>query len=203
MMWLPIIVGLVAIQRLTELVIAQHNTKRLIAMGGYEVGERHYPLFILLHASWLLALLIGAPWRREPNWQLIGVFVILQMLRIWVIATLGPYWTTRIITLKDAPLVRDGPYRFVRHPNYWIVTAEIAVLPLAFGAWSVALVWSILNALLLRHRIGVEERALVTRDRRGAHAELQNFRARGIHARNANNTTAQPQELITQEKNER
>jgi len=163
MMWLPIVVGLVAIRRLAELVVAQRNTKRLLEIGAHEVGAGHYPLFILLHASWLAALLIALPWEREPNWPLIGAFVILQMLRVWVIATLGPYWTTRIITLDDAPLVGGGPYRFVRHPNYWIVAAEIAVLPLAFGAWIVALIWSALNVLLLRHRISVEEHALVAR----------------------------------------
>jgi methyltransferase len=160
MMWLPLIVGLVAIQRLAELAIAQRNTKRLLAIGAREVGAAHYPLFILLHASWLIALLVAVPWRSEPDWLLIGVFVILQALRVWVIRTLGPYWTTRIITLEDAPLIRRGPYRFVRHPNYWIVAAEIAVLPLAFGAWSIALVWTVLNALLLRYRISVEESAL-------------------------------------------
>ena len=162
-MWLPIIVGLIALQRLAELVLAQRNTKRLLAIGAHEVGASHYPLFILLHASWLAALLIAAPWQREPNWPLIGVFVILQVLRVWVIATLGPYWTTRIITLDDAPLVDGGPYRFVRHPNYWIVVGEIAVLPLAFGAWAIALVWTVLNAFLLRHRISVEEQALAVR----------------------------------------
>lgn len=175
-MWLPIIVGLVAIQRLAELAIAQRNTKRLLSIGGHEVGARHYPLFILLHASWLAALLIAAPWRAEPNWWLIGVFVILQMLRIWVIITLGPYWTTRIITLEGAPLVRSGPYRFVRHPNYWIVSAEIAVLPLAFGAWGVGFVWSILNALLLYHRINVEESALLARSPSGTQVKLQGSR---------------------------
>lgn len=198
MMWLPIIVGLVAIQRLAELVVAQRNTKRLLSRGGFEVGARHYPLFILLHASWLVALLIATPWRREPNWPLIGVFVILQMLRIWVIATLGPYWTTRIITLKDAPLVGGGPYRFVRHPNYWIVTAEIAVLPLAFGAWGVALLWSIMNAILLAHRISVEERALIARTSdeggapRGTQIKVQGSRSGGIHARDPYDTARSP-----------
>ena len=163
MMWLPLIVGLVALQRLAELFIAQRNTGRLLEMGAQEVGAGHYPLFILLHASWLAALLVAVPWQTEPNWPLIGVFVVLQALRVWVITTLGAYWTTRIITLENAPLIRRGLYRFVRHPNYWIVACEVAVLPLAFGAWAIALVWTILNALLLRHRVHVEERALLAR----------------------------------------
>ncbi len=96
-------------------------------------------------------------------WPLLAVFALLQAARLWVIASLGRYWTTRIITLPGAPIVRRGPYRWLRHPNYAIVAAEIAVLPLAFGAWPIAVVFSGLNALLLRHRIRLEEQALAPR----------------------------------------
>ncbi|MFN3524242.1 MAG: isoprenylcysteine carboxyl methyltransferase family protein [Phenylobacterium sp.] len=157
------VLALVVVQRLGELVLARRNTRRLLARGAREVGAAHYPLFILLHGSWLVAIAAATPLAREPSWALLAVYAALQALRVWVIAALGPYWTTRIISLDGAPLVRRGPYRWVRHPNYWIVTAEIAVLPLAFGDWLVALVWSVLNALLLRHRIGVESRALAAR----------------------------------------
>jgi methyltransferase len=157
------ILGLVVIQRLVELVVASRNTARLLARGGREVGAAHYPLFILLHASWLVAIALTTPLDRQPNWALIGVFALLQCARIWVVTTLGPYWTTRVITLDDAPLVRRGPFRFVRHPNYWVVCGEIAVLPLAFGDWQVALIWTLLNAMLLTHRIRVETEALSPR----------------------------------------
>jgi len=90
---------------------------------------------------------------------------VLQGLRVWVLATLGRYWTTRIITLPGAPLVRRGPYRWLRHPNYVVVAGEIAVLPLAFGAWQIAVVFSLANALVLWIRIRSEERALATRPR--------------------------------------
>lgn len=160
MSWLYLVLALVALQRLGELALAQRNTKRLLAGGAHEVGRAHYPLFIALHASWLAAIALTVPAGREPIWVLIGVFVILQAMRVWVISTLGRYWTTRIITLDEAPLIDGGPYRFVRHPNYWIVVGEIAVLPLAFGDWPVALVWSVLNGLLLRHRIRIENQAL-------------------------------------------
>jgi methyltransferase len=163
MSWLALVLGLVALQRAAELVLAQRNTKRLLARGAREVGAEHYPLFILLHASWLAAIALTTPWTREPIWPLLGVFATLQLMRLWVIASLGPYWTTRIITLDRAPLVRRGPYRFLRHPNYWVVAAEIAVLPLALGAWPVALAWTILNALLLRLRIRAEDAALQAR----------------------------------------
>jgi methyltransferase len=162
------ILALVAAQRLVELMVAASNTRRLLARGAREVGRAHYPLFVLLHASWLVAIVLTTPLDRQPYWWLIGVFIVLQLLRVWVVATLGPYWTTRIITLHAAPIVRGGPFRFVRHPNYWVVVGEIAVLPLAFGNWPVALIWTLLNALLLRHRIRVEMGALSNREARAA-----------------------------------
>jgi methyltransferase len=153
----------VVVQRLTELVWSARNTRRLLARGAQEVGARHYPLFVLLHGSWLIALALTVPSDAQPHWPLLGVFVLLQLLRLWVVATLGPYWTTRIITLANAPLVRHGPFRWLKHPNYAVVVGEIAVLPLAFGAWQIALAGSLLNALLLWHRIRVEEAALQSR----------------------------------------
>lgn len=155
--------GLVALQRLAELAIAARNTRRLLSRGGREIGASHYPLFVVLHASWLAAILLTVPRSTEPSWGLLAIFAVLQVLRLWVMASLGSFWTTRIITLDGAPLVRRGAYRWMRHPNYWIVVGEIALLPLAFGAWHVALIWSVLNALLLRHRIRLENAALGAR----------------------------------------
>ena len=157
------IVALVALQRLGELILANRNTARLLARGGREVGAGHYPIMVLLHISWLAAIVVLTPLGTWPNWWLIGMFAVLQALRVWVIATLGPYWTTRVITLDGAPLVSGGPFRYVRHPNYWIVAGEIALLPAAFGQWPIALVWSVLNGLLLRHRIAVESAAIAPR----------------------------------------
>lgn len=158
-----IVLGLVAAQRLAELAYAQRNTRNLLARGAVEIGRGHYPLFILLHGSWLIAIAVLVPAAAAPSWPLLVLFALLQAGRVWVIATLGPYWTTRIITLPSAPLVARGPFRFVRHPNYWVVTGEIAVLPLAFGAWRLALAFSVLNALLLAWRIRVENAALAGR----------------------------------------
>lgn len=157
------IVALVALQRLGELVYARRNTRRLLAEGAVEVGAGHYPLFILLHGAWLLALLLAVPEDAPLHWPLIGLFAALLAARVWTIASLGKYWTTRIITLPGAPLVKRGPYRFLHHPNYLVVIAEIAILPLAFGAWEIALVFSLMNLLLLRHRVRVEEAALSDR----------------------------------------
>jgi methyltransferase len=158
-----IVVGLVALQRLAELVYAERNTAALKRDGAIEVGRAHYPLIVILHATWLAAIAALAGPQTPINWYLLAAFVVLQGSRVWVLATLGPFWTTRIITKVGAPLVRRGPYRYVRHPNYLIVAGEIAVLPLAFGEIGVAVVFTILNGLVLALRIRQEDLALAPR----------------------------------------
>lgn len=158
-----IILALVLLQRLLELMLARRNTERLLAQGGVEHGAEHYPYLVLLHAGWLAALAYFVPEGATVNWAWLALFIVLQAGRLWVIASLGPYWTTRIITVPGVPLVRRGPYRYMRHPNYAIVVAEIAVLPLVFGLWWIALVFSALNALVLRQRIADEDQALAQR----------------------------------------
>jgi methyltransferase len=160
-----IVVTLVALQRLGELTYAARNTRRLKQRGAVEHGSRHYPLLIALHAGWLIAIVVFVPAEAAINWLPLGLFILLQAARLWIVATLGAYWTTRIISLPDAPLVRRGPYRLARHPNYLVVIGEIALLPLVFGAWQVAVVFSILNLALLAWRRRVEDEALA--DRRG------------------------------------
>jgi len=154
-----IILALVTAQRLIELVIARNHTRRLLARGAQEVGAGHYPLIVALHAAWLASLWLLA-WDRSPYWPLIGLFIVLQALRLWVLATLGERWTTRIIILPGAPLVTSGPFRWIRHPNYAVVVAEIAVLPLAFGLVWLAVIFTLLNAAVLAIRIKAESRAL-------------------------------------------
>lgn len=158
-----IVLALVAAERLAELVLARRNTARLLARGGIEHGRGHYPLIVALHAAWLAAMALLIPADTPPDWRWLGLFVILQGARVWVLASLGPYWTTRVISVPDAPLVRRGPYRFMAHPNYLVVVLEIALLPLAFGAWRIALAFSLLNGALLWHRLRVETSALAQR----------------------------------------
>lgn len=157
------ILALVAIQRLLELVLARRNTKRLIVQGAQEVGAAHYPLIVVVHAGWFIALFVLAPSVTQINWWMLGVFGLLQCGRVWVLTSLGPYWTTRIITLPGAPLVRRGPYRWFRHPNYIIVTGEIILLPLAFGHSMVALMFAVLNSIVLICRIRIENKSLEDR----------------------------------------
>lgn len=158
-----LILGLVTLQRLGELVLSKRNTDRLRARGAHEVAPGHYPLIVLLHAAWLVGLWYLAVWRAPDtavSWPWVAVFVILQALRIWVIATLGSRWTTRIIVLPGAPLVTNGPYRFMAHPNYCIVAGEILVLPLVFDLVWYGIVFSVLNAGVLWIRIRAEQAAL-------------------------------------------
>jgi len=150
----------VALQRLGELALSRRNQKRLIAQGGHEIGAGHYPLVVALHAAWLSALFFLIPRDAPVFWIILGLYLILQGFRVWVIASLWPYWTTRIITLPGARPSRRGPYRWMRHPNYLIVAAEIALLPLAFGAWEISFVFSLVNGGLIAWRIRIENRVL-------------------------------------------
>ena len=153
------ILAFVTAQRLIELPVARANTARLLAAGAYEAAPSHYPLIVAVHAAWL-----GALWWLAPgapiNLALLGLFVLVEVARVWVLRTLGPRWTTRIIVMPGERLVARGPYRFVRHPNSVVVAAEIALLPLVFGLWQVALLFTILNALILAVRIRAEDAAL-------------------------------------------
>ncbi|HYC95534.1 MAG TPA: isoprenylcysteine carboxylmethyltransferase family protein [Sphingomicrobium sp.] len=160
MIWPGIaVLAFITLQRLAELALSQRNKRRLLARGAYEVASGHYPFMVLLHGSWLAVLWFLGP---GPPIEIIPLilFALLQLGRIWVIATLGERWTTRIIVLPGAPLVKTGPYRWFNHPNYLIVIGEFAVLPLVFGLPMVAIVFSVLNGLLLWVRIRDENKAL-------------------------------------------
>jgi methyltransferase len=155
-----LLLALVTAERLAELWLARRNTAALLAKGAFEVAPGHYPLIVLLHTLWLLGLwLIG--WAHPLNRSWLVVFLALQVLRAWVLLTLGRRWTTRIIVLPDAPLVAHGPYRLLSHPNYVVVICEIAVLPLCLGLPWHALVFSAANAGILAIRIRAENAALV------------------------------------------
>jgi len=160
------LLAFVTLQRLSELVIARRNTRALLAAGGHEIGAGHYPVVVLLHGSWLLAL--WAAWlmglAQLQSWAAV-LYVLVQPLRFWTMVSLGRYWTTRVIVVRDAPLVRTGPYRFLRHPNYLVVVMEIALLPLALGLWPLAVIFSLLNAAMLRHRLAVEGDSLRQREK--------------------------------------
>ena len=159
------VIVLVAVQRLVELRVSRRHERRLRARGAVEHGTAHWPYMVTLHAAFLLAC-VAEPWlldRPPVPWLAVGAGAVLALalaLRVWTLATLGERWTARVLVLPGAPLVARGPYRYLRHPHYAAVVLEVAALPLLHGAWLTSLVFSALNAVVLRVRIRVEERAL-------------------------------------------
>jgi methyltransferase len=153
------ILALVTLQRVGELWLSQRNTRRLLAKGAVEHGRSHYKWIVAVHVAWLAALWVLTP-GRPVSLPWLVVYLLVQVARVWVLATLGSRWTTRIITVPGETLVKRGPYRLVDHPNYLVVAAEIAVLPLVFGFWDLAIVFTMLNAAVLFIRIREENKAL-------------------------------------------
>lgn len=164
--WFSCWFAVTAMQRLLELRLAQRNAELLRKEGGYEVGADHYRTIVLLHFCFFSALLLEFGLRRPPLalWMLgpLAIFLLLQVVRAWCIHSLGKYWNTRIIVIPGMTLVRKGPYRFLKHPNYVVVTLELLFFPLMFGCFATALLFPLLNVLVLRKRIAVEEQALRT-----------------------------------------
>ena len=154
-----IILTLVTLQRLSELVIARRNTAGLLAKGAVEHGASHYPVMVLLHASWLTGLWWFG-WNATIIWPFMLVYVAIQAFRVWILATLGARWTTRILTVPNETLVAQGPFKYVRHPNYLLVLFEVPLLPLAFGLPWFALLYGVLNIAMLAWRIRIEDAAL-------------------------------------------
>jgi methyltransferase len=154
-----VVLGFVTAERVAELILANRNTARLLKRGAREMASAHYPAIVALHAAWLAGLWLLA-WDRpiRPAWLML--FGVVQILRFWVLITLRERWTTRIIVLPGAPLVKTGPYRFLNHPNYVVVVAEIAILPLVFDLPWYALAFSLLNAFVLTIRVTAENAAL-------------------------------------------
>ena len=160
-----VLLGAVAFQRVLELVISRRNVRTAFARGGFEVGQRHYGVMMFFHTAFLLSCAAEAIWLHRPfpgaaGFAAFAGVLLAQALRYWAIATLGWRWNTRVIVVPGEPPVTSGPYRFVRHPNYLAVIAEILLLPLVHGAWVTALAFSVGNAVLLQVRIRSEEEAL-------------------------------------------
>ena len=157
------ILAFVIIQRFIELRIAKRNEKAMLAKGAYEVGASHYKYMILLHTSFFISFLVEVAFIKSsftPYYAFLAIFIVLQLLRVWCLASLGTFWNTKIIILPGANVVVKGPYAFIRHPNYLIVCLEIAVLPLMFQAYVTAILFTILNLIMLSVRIPMEEKAL-------------------------------------------
>ncbi|MEN1969394.1 isoprenylcysteine carboxylmethyltransferase family protein [Lentibacillus sp. N15] len=162
-LWMGILVGAIICQRFVELYIAKRNEKWMIERGGIEQGKKHYKWFIMLHVLFFLAVIVEAtanPAERQLNYFLFAVFIATQIGRVWCIHTLGKFWNTKIIVLPRVALIKKGPYKYMKHPNYLIVLIELFVIPLLLGAYFSAILFPMLHLGLLRLRIPREERAL-------------------------------------------
>ncbi|WP_328585878.1 isoprenylcysteine carboxyl methyltransferase family protein [Rossellomorea aquimaris] len=153
-----------ALQRVVELIIARKNEEWMKKRGAKEYGQNHYRAMVIIHTAFFVSLLLEAGFFHSgihPLWEyLLAGFLLTQAGRIWVISSLGKYWNTKIIVLPDTEVVATGPYKFFRHPNYLIVTVELAIIPLLFNAYWTLIIFAVLNQLILLTRIPVEEEAL-------------------------------------------
>ncbi len=163
-MWMWVLILFIIFQRLFEMKIAKRNERWMLARGGIKVGEAHYKWFLMLHTLFFISIMLEAGLYREEtfslNMILLAVFISAQLARIWCIASLGRFWNTKIIVLPRVALIRKGPYKYVKHPNYIIVAIELFIIPLLFGAYLTAILFPLLHLLLLKIRIPLEERAL-------------------------------------------
>jgi len=162
-----VVVVLVGLERLAELVVSKRNAAWSLSRGGVETGQGHYPVMVVLHTGFLVAMLVEAVVRRPVvpaalAWSMLAVVVAAQALRWWCIATLGRRWNTRVIVVPGLAPVRSGPYRWLSHPNYVAVVAEGVALPLVHASWVTALVFTVANAALLAVRLRTENAALAT-----------------------------------------
>lgn len=160
-----VLVALVGLERLAELVVSKRNAAWSFARGGREFGREHYPAMVVLHSALLAGCLAEVALADRPfvaalGWPMLAVVLLSQGLRWWCITTLGQQWNTRVIIVPGLTLVRRGPYRWLRHPNYVAVVAEGAALPLVHSAWLTALIFTLLNGVVLKVRIASEESAL-------------------------------------------
>ena len=166
LLWYLLVLVVIVI-RFFELNVAKRNRAWAMERGGVETGAEHYPVMVALHTALFLGCLLEVPLADRPfllwlGWPMLALLVGAHVLRWWCIRTLGPQWNTRVIRVPGAALVTGGPYRWFRHPNYVAVVVEGFALPLVHTAWITALAFTVLNALLLRVRLRVEEQALAT-----------------------------------------
>jgi methyltransferase len=165
--WYTLLVLATGAERIAELVVSTRNARWSFARGGVEFGRGHFPAMVALHTGLLLACLaevwfLDRPFLPWLGWPMLVLVLTSQALRWWCIGTLGPRWNTRVIVVRDLPLVARGPYRWLKHPNYVAVVVEGFALPLVHTAWITALTFTVLNAWLLAVRIRCENRALAT-----------------------------------------
>lgn len=159
-MYFTVFILLFILQRLSELYIAKRNEKWLLQQGAIEYGQRHYPFIVALHTLFIISLIVEYILRDGPSisWLFLFIFIVILSFKFWALSSLGKYWNTKIYRIPGVYPVKKGPYKFLRHPNYVEVICEIAVIPLVFHLYYTAIAFTILNAIILNIRIGVENK---------------------------------------------
>lgn len=155
-------VSFVILLRIAELYVARRNEKWMVQNGAVEYGKKHYPFIIALHSLFFVSLIIEYSMQQTPSFSLIFLLIYLLLIafKVWIIASLGKFWNTKIFRIQNYPLINKGPYKYIKHPNYVIVIAEIALIPLIFQLYYTALIFTLLNAIMLTVRIKEENLAL-------------------------------------------
>jgi methyltransferase len=161
--WPQVAALLVLLQRGAEELYSARNTRGLLAQGGREEGHDYYPVVAVTHLAWIAAIFFLIPPEAPIAGPLLTLYLVLQVVRYWIIGTLGAYWTHRIITLEKAPIVRKGPYSWVRHPNYMVTIAETLLLPMVFGASALGAIMTAIWSAVLYYKIMLEDAALAKR----------------------------------------
>ena len=155
-------VSFVILLRIAELYVARRNEKWMLQNGAVEYGKKHYPFIIGLHSLFFVSLIVEYSMQQTPSFSLIFLLIYLLLIafKVWIIASLGKFWNTKIFRIQNYPLINKGPYKYIKHPNYVIVIAEIALIPLIFQLYYTALIFTLLNAIMLTVRIREENLAL-------------------------------------------
>ena len=154
---------LVLVQRGLEELYSRRNTRALLARGAVEAARDYYPVVVAIHLAWIASVFFFIPSDAAIIWPLLALYLLLQAARYWIIATLGGYWTHRILTMENAPTVKTGPYRWIRHPNYAVAFLESLLLPWIFGAFALGVIMATANGAMLYYKIVLEDAALVAR----------------------------------------
>lgn len=156
-------ISFVILLRISELILARRNQKWLLQNGAKEFGKEHYPFIVALHVSFFISLLVEYSLKGSVSWSpiLITFYFLLIAFKGWVIFSLGKFWNTRIFRIPELPLIKKGPYKYIRHPNYIVVVAELLIIPLVFDLYFTAILFTILNAIMLSVRIKAEEKAIL------------------------------------------
>jgi methyltransferase len=155
-------ISFIILLRIGELTLSKGNEKWLVQNGAIEYGQRHYQFIVALHILFIISMIIEYSARQPASFNLFILFFYFTLLtfKTWVILSLGKFWNTKIYRIPNTSLVKKGPYQYFKHPNYLIVVAEIAVIPLVFQLYYTAIAFTLLNLMMLFVRIKEENKVL-------------------------------------------